>query len=134
MQIHQIKKKSQKSKKRVGRGGKKGTYSGRGNKGQGQRAGRKYQPIIREFIKRYPKLRGYRNNPKGDPVISLNISALDVFSDGDVVSPKTLLEKRIIGRIKGKLPVVKILGNGELKKKLTFEDCLFSKKAGEKIK
>ncbi len=134
MQIHQIQKKNQKSKKRVGRGGKRGTYSGRGNKGQGQRAGRKFQPIIRELIKRYPKLRGYRNNPKGEAIISLNLSALSVFKEGEKVCPTSLLKKRLIGRIGGKTPKVKILGNGTLKHKLVFEDCLFSKKAQEKVK
>jgi large subunit ribosomal protein L15 len=44
----------------VGRGGKKGTYSGRGIKGQKSRAGKRLEPIIRSIIKRYPKLRGYR--------------------------------------------------------------------------
>src|SRR4030043_532865 len=47
-----------KKKKRVGRGGKRGTYSGKGIKGQKSRAGRKMVPVIRELIKKYPKLRG----------------------------------------------------------------------------
>ncbi len=48
----------EKSKKRVGRGGKRGTYSGRGIKGQKSRAGRKMRPAIRDLIQRTPKLRG----------------------------------------------------------------------------
>ena len=61
MQIHEIQPKHKKlDKKRVGRGGKKGTYSGKGNKGQKSRAGRKMVPIIREFIKKYTKLKGYK--------------------------------------------------------------------------
>lgn len=61
MQIHELKPKHKiKKGRRVGRGGKKGTYSGKGMKGQKSRAGRKFQPIIRELIKRYPKLKGYR--------------------------------------------------------------------------
>ena len=56
MQIHELRPKHKnKSKKRVGRGGKKGTYSGRGGKGQTARAGSKVKPLIRELIKRYPK-------------------------------------------------------------------------------
>jgi len=47
--IHKLKK-----QKRVGRGGKRGAYSGRGIKGQRARAGRKFKPIIRELIKKYP--------------------------------------------------------------------------------
>jgi large subunit ribosomal protein L15 len=61
MQLHELKPRHKlKKKKRVGRGGKRGTYSGRGQKGQLARAGRKLKPIVREIIKRYPKLRGYK--------------------------------------------------------------------------
>jgi large subunit ribosomal protein L15 len=61
MQLHEIKPTHKlKKRKRVGRGGKRGTYSGRGQKGQLSRAGRKLKPLIREIIKRYPKLRGYK--------------------------------------------------------------------------
>jgi len=61
MQTHQLQPNHiSESRKRVGRGGKKGTYSGKGGKGQTARAGRKLAPIIRELIKRYPKLKGYR--------------------------------------------------------------------------
>ncbi|MFQ6049937.1 MAG: hypothetical protein ACE5J0_02775 [Candidatus Paceibacterales bacterium] len=58
MELHELKPIHKKKKrKRVGRGGKRGTYSGRGIKGQKTRAGRKLKPIIQETIKRYPKLR-----------------------------------------------------------------------------
>jgi large subunit ribosomal protein L15 len=61
MQLHEIKPTHKlKKRKRVSRGGKRGTYSGRGQKGQLSRAGRKLKPLIREIIKRYPKLRGYK--------------------------------------------------------------------------
>lgn len=61
MQLHELKPIHKAKKgKRVGRGGKRGTYSGRGQKGQKSRAGRKLKPIVRELIKRYPKLRGYK--------------------------------------------------------------------------
>ena len=59
MQIHQLKIiHKMKRKKRVGRGGKKGTYSGKGIKGQKSRAGKRFKPMIRDVIKRYPKLKG----------------------------------------------------------------------------
>lgn len=65
MQLHQLKPIHKfKKPKRVGRGGKRGIYSGRGIKGQKSRAGHKLKPIIRELIKRYPKLRGYRQKSK----------------------------------------------------------------------
>lgn len=61
MQLHEIRPLHKgKKRKRVGRGGKRGTYSGRGQKGQKSRAGRRLEPVIREIIKRYPKLRGYK--------------------------------------------------------------------------
>jgi len=59
MQLHQVQPiHKNKSKKRVGRGGKRGTYSGRGMKGQKSRAGRKIRPAVRDLIQRTPKLRG----------------------------------------------------------------------------
>lgn len=62
MQLHQIQPTHQnKSKKRVGRGGKRGTYSGRGMKGQKSRAGHKIRPAIRDLMQRTPKLRGVKN-------------------------------------------------------------------------
>jgi len=61
MQIHQIKPKiKKKNRKIIGRGGKRGTYSGRGIKGQKSRAGRKIRPELRDIIKKLPKKRGYR--------------------------------------------------------------------------
>lgn len=61
MQLHELRPLHRgKKRKRVGRGGKRGTYSGRGQKGQKSRAGRRLKPVIREIIKRYPKLRGYK--------------------------------------------------------------------------
>jgi len=62
MQLHEIQPiHKNKSKKRVGRGGKRGTYSGRGLKGQKSRAGRKIRPAIRDLMQRTPKLRGVKN-------------------------------------------------------------------------
>lgn len=135
MQIHQLKSKHKnKSKKRVGRGGKKGAYSGKGMKGQKSRSGKKSFPVIREFIKKYPKLKGYRFNVFSDKTAVVNIGVLDKFFDkGAVINPETLLEKGLIRKIKGRKPKVKILGKGELTKKLTVKDCEVSKTAKEKI-
>ncbi len=135
MQIHQLQPKhALKGKKRVGRGGKKGTYSGKGNKGQKSRAGRKMVPIIRELIKRYPKLKGYRRLVLDDFSVIVNLVDLErICKDGDVVNAENLLEKGIISRIKGRVPEVKILGNGKLTKKLIIENCKASKSAKEAI-
>jgi len=135
MQLHQLKPiHKRKVEKRVGRGGKKGTYSGKGIKGQKSRAGRKLQPIIREIIKKYPKLRGYRLSPREKREVRVNVSTLEKkFESGAKINPEVLFTKKIIRKIKGRIPEVKILGKGELKKKLIIEDCKVSKGAREKI-
>lgn len=135
MQLHQLRPKHKlKKKKRVGRGGKRGTYSGRGIKGQKSRAGRRLKPAIREFIKRYPKLRGYKFKPLRQKPAVINIGILGKkFKAGSVINPQALLKLRLIHRIKGKIPKVKILGKGEIEKALIVEGCEVSKSAEEKI-
>jgi len=125
MQLHELRSNHPaKKKKRVGRGGKRGSYSGRGIKGQKSRAGRKLKPEIRELIKRYPKLRGYKFNPRRHKLTEVNLEILEKrFSKSDLVSPASLVEQKIIRRFKGRLPRVKILGNGQLSKALVFENC-----------
>ena len=133
MQIHQLKIKPKKGRKRIGRGGKKGTYCGRGMKGQKSRSGAKINPIFEggrtTMIERLPKTRGFKSiHPKNQVV---NLEQLERhFSESDKASPQTLHESGLISKIK--VPV-KILGRGELKKKLTIEKCLVSKSAREKI-
>lgn len=136
MQLHTLKKINKiKTRKRVGRGGKRGTYSGRGMKGQKSRAGtNKFAPVIRELIKRYPKLKGYRSNSFKNFAV-VNLSTLEKnFKDNETVNPKALYDRGLVRKIKGRVPKVKILGNGELVKKLKIEGCLMSKKAEEKLK
>ena len=135
MQIHQLKPEhSRKKKKRIGRGGKKGTYSGKGIKGQKARAGAKFQPIIRELIKKYPKLRGYKFNPISEKPAIINLDVLEKnFDQKEKVTPQVLLQKGLIRKIKGRIPSVKILGKGEIKKTLIIQGCRVSKKANEKI-
>ncbi len=134
MQLHQLHPKHKsKRKKRIGRGGKRGTYSGRGVKGQKSRSGRKLEPIIRGLIKRYPKLRGYKFKEwKTRPAV-VNVGSLKKFKTGEKINPSALLEKKIIPKIKGRMPKVKILGKGKLTKALTIEGCEVSKSATEKI-
>jgi len=135
MQLHELKSVHRtKKRKRVGRGGKRGTYSGRGVKGLKARAGRKMPPIIREIIKRYPKLKGYRHKNIAKNLVAVNIGILEKkFEPGETVNPQSLLKKGIISRIKGKVPVVKILSKGELKKDIIVENCRVSKEAKAKI-
>ncbi len=135
MQIHELKPKNKpQEKKRVGRGGKKGTYSGKGGKGQKGRAGAKFKPLIRGWIKRYPKLRGYRFNVQSETT-AVNVETLEKkFNSGDTISPEILVKAKIISRATGsKIPLVKILSRGELTKQLTIQGCKVSTKAKEKI-
>jgi large subunit ribosomal protein L15 len=134
MQIHQVKRLHKtKSPKIVGRGGKRGTTSGKGTKGQKARSGRKLRPEIRDVIKRLPKLRGYRFLSIQTKPNTVNLGDLMVFKAGETVSPKTLLNKGLARYEGGKLPKIKILGHGELSVKLKFENCSFSEEAKAKI-
>jgi len=134
MQLHQLKKNSTfKPKKRVGRGGKKGTYCGAGGKGQKGRSGARFKPIVREWLKKYPKLRGYNFGTKTE-VSVINLSELEaLFESSAVINPSALVAKRAIRRVDGKIPTIKILGRGEVSKTFTIEDCIVSEKAKEKL-
>ena len=136
MHIHELKRKHPLKKKRqVGRGGKRGKTSGRGTKGQKARAGGKLRPELRDIIKKLPKKRGYRFNIiPGSLVAVANISALEkVFSSGEVVTREALVEKKIVRRVSGKIPAIKILGSGTLTKKLTIKGLAVSASAKEKV-
>jgi len=134
MQIHQIAIKKADSRKRIGRGGKRGTYSGHGGKGQTARSGRNFRPIIREVLKRYPKLRGYKNHAAGLQPEIVNLKLIESrFENGQTVDPRTLVAKNLVRRVSGKYPEVKILGTGKITKKLDFVRCIVSESAKEKI-
>lgn len=134
MQIHELTlSKKRKRGQRVGRGGKRGIYSGRGNKGQKARTNHrlKLKRIGSGLARHVPKLGGFVSlRPKSTAV---DIKRLEEkFSNGGLVDPITLKIKGIIKSIKNP---VKIVGNTELTKKLTIKDCLTtvsSKKSIEK--
>ncbi len=129
MQIHEVKPKNKaQKKKRIGRGGKRGTYSGKGIKGQNSRAGtRKMKPLIRESLKRYPKLRGYNFSATKKAYV-FNIATLDkFFDDGSDINPKSILKKGLVP--KGSRKMIKVLGNGDTKKKFYIKSCLVSENA-----
>ncbi|MFA5087229.1 MAG: uL15 family ribosomal protein [Candidatus Paceibacterota bacterium] len=135
MQIHELQpKNSFKRKKRVGRGGKKGTYCGTGGKGQKGRAGSRFKPLIREWLKKYPKLKGYNFNTIGEPRAIVDLAKIEKqFANKESVSPRTLAAKKLIETKNGKLPRVKIMGVGDLTRAIIFSGCEISKKAKEKI-
>lgn len=119
----------------IGRGGSHGTYSTRGIKGQKARSGGKLKPIIRGFIKRYPKLRGHRLQTLPNLVIPVNLENIEKsFKAGEMVTPKFLIKKGLISFSGNQIPKIKILGMGELSKALVFQGLSFSKTALEKIK
>jgi len=134
MQLNTLKRQHPNKKAtQVGRGGTRGKTSGRGGKGQTARAGNKRRPQIRDIIKKLPKLRGYRFASHTTKFTPVNTGALNVFANGDTVNATTLFEKKIIRRVGGKLPSVKILGTGEITVKVSVVDCVVSKSAKEKI-
>jgi len=140
MQLHQIPKPihKPKKKKQICRGGAHGFHGGRGNEGQKARAGKRLQPIIRELIKKYPKLRGYkfkRSIPNSQlPRAIVNLVVLEKkFNSGEKITPMILLKKRIIAKIKGRAPQIKILGGEKISKKFVIEGCQISKSAKEQI-
>ena len=126
-----------KSKKRIGRGpgSGHGKTSGRGHKGYFSRSGSKRRqafaggstPLMLLVAKR-----GFSNAAFADKVLALNVSVLnETFDAGDTVSRETLRQK---GLAKTKFDALKILGDGELSKKLVVHAERFSKSAEEKIK
>lgn len=126
MQIHNLKSGHYKKSKTVGRGGKRGKTSGRGGKGQTARAGHRVRPEVRDLIKKLPKLRGRGINifkPIRTKPSTVKLADLEKrFADGATVSPKDFGKKRM-----------KILSDGELKKKLTLQGFVYSAAAKKKI-
>ena len=125
-----------KAKKRVGRGpgSGMGKTSTRGQKGQKSRSGASipawFQGGQTPLYRRLPK-RGFNNAEFRTAYATINLSDLNkFFNDGDVVTPELLKER---GIIKKQLCGVKVLGNGELEKKLTVKASRFSSSAVTKI-
>ena len=120
--------------KRIGRGhgSGNGKTAGKGHKGQKARAGRGMRAGFEggqmPLMRRIPK-RGF-NNIFAKTIVSVNVSALDVFEKGAVVDADAMIQK---GLIKKAYDGVKILGGGELAKALTVKASAFSASAKEKI-
>jgi large subunit ribosomal protein L15 len=135
MQINNLKRKTKNRKTElVGRGGKRGKTCGKGQKGQNARAGRKKRPEMRERLKKLPKLRGYAFKGFGERVWPVNVGQLEkVLPTGGNVYPALLAKLGLAQVYKGKNPVVKILGTGEVAKKFVISNCIVSKSAKEKI-
>jgi large subunit ribosomal protein L15 len=123
------------SRKRLGRGigSGQGKTAGRGHKGQGSRSGVSFLSIFQggtmPLVRRVPK-RGF-NNRWARTVAVVNIGDVnDAFKSGDQVTPEKLAEAALVKR---GCDVLKILGNGEVTKKLKVSAHRFSKSAADKI-
>ena len=127
---------SSKSAWRKGRGpgSGNGKTGGRGHKGQNARTGGGVRPGFEggqiPLYRRLPK-RGFTNDMFKKEYAIINVEALDKFNDGETaVSMEVLLEK---GIVKKELNGLKVLGRGEITKKLTVKAAIFSASAKEKI-
>lgn len=148
MDLHTLQPKTKRQKaKRVGRGGKRGTYSGKGSKGQKSRAGAGVKPGFRGGDNRlwqlFPKQRGASKKPgskrphrkhrfyqlKHGKSLVLNLDDLNRFNEGQKVNRQLLVES---GLVPDSRQTIKVLGNGTLKKKLEFEGLEFSESAKTK--
>jgi len=113
---------STRRKKRLGRGNAagKGTYAGKGLKGQKARSGGSIRAGFEggrtPLILQTPKVRGKGFRSIKQPIAVVNLTDLNVFADGEVITVKNLVSKNLV-----KKGPVKILGQGELKKKLSFK-------------
>lgn len=132
MQLNELKPKNavRKSQKRVGRGGKRGTTSGHGQKGQKSRAGHRIRPAERDLLMRLPKLRGIKNKPKRVSAIIFNVGELTKLFPEGIVTKKIMVEKKLA---EGMSTRVKILSGGEIKKAISVEGLDISAGAKAKI-
>ena len=123
-------------KKRVGRGSGSGLgkTSGRGQKGQKARSGGSINPVFEggqlPLYRRIPK-RGFKNARFKTVYAVVNLSDLNKFEEGTVITPALLKDT---GLVKKQYDGIKVLGNGKLEKKLTIQANKFSESALEKIK
>ena len=136
MKLHELKPAfgSTTAPKRLGRGlgSGLGKTSGKGHKGAKARSGGGKRPGFEggqlTLIRRLPK-RGFTNNFRTE-YVAINVDRLEVFEDGMTVGPVELIQYGIIKKIEDG---VKIMGNGELTKKLTVQAMKFTASAKEKI-
>ena len=136
MKLHELKPAagSRKERNRVGRGtgSGNGKTSGKGHKGQNARSGGGvrlgFEGGQTPLFRRLPK-RGFTNINRKEYAI-VNLDALNRFEDGTEVTPELLLETGVISRLKSG---VKILGKGQIEKKLTVKAHKFSSSAKEAI-
>jgi large subunit ribosomal protein L15 len=137
MQIHELKS-IRKRVQRIGRSGKRGSYSGRGVKGQKSRSGRRLYPAERDLIMRLPKRRGFRNLPKREAPAVFNVGELSAkfksSSDGKkaiMIDKNALVAAKLLNKsFKG---TIKILSVGKMAFPVMVSGLMVSAAAKEKI-
>ena len=137
MELHNLPKNegSTHSRKRVGRGPGSGLgkTSGRGENGQKSRSGASIPAVFEggqtPLFRRLHK-RGFSNAKFKTRYATINVSDLDKFNDGDIITPELLKEN---GMVKKQLAGIKVLGNGTLNKKITIKAHRFTQSALRKI-
>ena len=137
MKLHELEKNQGAThKKKIlgrGRGSGLGKTSGKGHKGQNARSGGGVRTVFEggqtPLYRRLPK-RGFNNYEFRKTYAVINVSDLDRFENGTVVTPALLKE---VGLVNKELSGIKVLGNGKLEKKLTIQATRVSKSAKEKI-
>ncbi|HPN54331.1 MAG TPA: 50S ribosomal protein L15 [Candidatus Moranbacteria bacterium] len=136
MQIHELKTKKREKRKTIGRGGKRGTYSGKGNKGQKARSGAKIDPLFEggrsSLIMRLKKVRGFKSVNAKKNVVKLE-TLEKKFKDGETISIETLVKANLMKKTEAKNGV-KILATGKISKKFNVDKkILLSKSAKDAI-
>lgn len=134
MQIHQLTVAKKKARKRIGRGGKHGTTSGRGSNGQKSRSGASVDPLFEggrsTFLERLKKVRGFKSIHQKKCVLTLTVLERACV-DGETITIASLIEKKVAPKtalVRG----IKIVATGKLTKKLTLgKDIAASEKAKE---
>ena len=137
MRLHNLKPrpgaKHRSKRKGLGESSGHGKTSGRGGKGQTARAGSGirlgFEGGQMPLLRRIPK-RGFNNTAFGTHLSIINVETLNAFDNGEIVTPEVLLEQGILKKL---LEGVKVLGTGDLTKKLTVKAQQFSATAREKI-
>jgi len=132
MQLHDIISSARrKQEKRIGRGGKRGTYSGKGQKGQRARAGHRIRPAERDTLAKFPKLRGVKNASRAIRNRVVNVGDLERY-----FAPRTTITKEacvLQGMIRHRRDPVKILGDGAVNAAFTIVGIPVSPHAKAKI-
>jgi len=135
MQLHDVKPKTKyKTHKRVGRGGKRGTYSGKGQKGQKSRSGHVIRPAERDLIQRLPKLRGFKFKPLKAKPVSVSLDVLTSKIKDGVINKEVLVAAGLVKKTDKDIKILGFKKQGEqVKSVLQITGLQISKKLKEAV-